>query len=325
MNIDPLAAANDGPADVKTTSQAAAAVEENPFEPIVPGSVAPPPLLEGGLSAEDQAIADQRAQEEATRLAEAQAKELFEKRKAASLSKDSMEFLTKSQLTDLGDGFYRSGARLLVSDSSAPMMSNFIQRVAVLHVGGQKVFQYLESKTIFALTDFQKVFNGVPLDDESKQDLLVRTVAAATKAAYASVEGYIGDLFPAVGLALVGDLEQLRIPAEKDGGKFVGIEALYAPIGARFRIELLIGLILKYEGDNNHYALAFTDFNADPQSDEAMDVRVFTDAVLTIRNRYIDQYILGTLPAVLDAVVSQVGSEILPPIPADETDAPAAE
>lgn len=321
MNIDLNTAANDGAPENETTTAApeTATVTETAPAPVELGK---PPVIAGTISPEEQERADRAAQEAAARQAEAEAKALFEQRKAASLLKDSMEFLTKSQLTDLGNGFYRSGSRLLVSDSSLPMATNFIQRVAVLHIGGQKAFQALESKTIFKLADYQKAFNGVPLEDESKQDLLVRTVAAITQAAYTSVEGYIGDLFPSVGHALQSDLESLRIPAEKDGGKFVTMEALYAPVGARFRIELLIGLVLKYEGDNNHYAIAFTDFNADPQSDEAMDIRVFTDAVLTVRNRYIDQYIMATLPAILSTVVSVVGEEILLPAPETSADAP---
>lgn len=301
MNTDLNTAANDGVPEAEAST--------------APVELGMPPVLDGGLSPEDQLLADQRAQEAATRQAEEEAKARFEQRKAASLQKDAMTFLTKSQLTDLGSGYYRSGSRLLVSDSAAPMMTNFMQRVAVLHVGGQKAFQFLETQTRFKLTDYQKAFNGVPLENEADQDLLIRTVAAITQAAYDSVAGYVGDLFPSVGGALQDNLEALRIPAEKDGGKFVTMEALYAPMGARFRIELLIGLILKYEGDNNHYAIAFTDFSADPETDEAIDIRVFTDAVLTVRNRYIDQYILGSLPKLLTAVVNQVGESILATAP----------
>jgi hypothetical protein len=316
MNIDLNTAANDGAPEDEVPTTPTETVAVNEAAPAGPVDLGAPPVLDDMKSPEQREMEERQAQEAATRQAEAEQRAVFEQRKAASLLKDSMGFLTTSQVTDLGDGYYRSGNRLLVSDSASPMMTNFIQRVAVLHVGGQKAFQYLETKTIFKLGDYQKAFNGVPLDDETNQDLLIRTVAAITQAAYNSVDAYIGDLFPTVGLQLASDLEALRIPAEKDGGKFIGLEALYAPIGARFRIELLIGVILKYEGDNNHYAIAFTDFSADPQSDDAIDIRVFTDAVMTVRNRYIDQYIIGTLPALLADVVNHVGESILIPAPA---------
>jgi hypothetical protein len=271
----------------------------------------PPPVLEGivPLSPEEQA-AKQRAEVAA---AEAKAKREFEERKALSLTKDAMEFLPRSQLTDLGNGYYRSGSRFLCSDSSAPFQTSFIQRVAVLHLGGQKSLQYLASQTIFSLEDFQKVFNGVPVEDETKQDLLIRTTVAAVDAAYQSVATFMDKIFPVVGGALGANLEQLRIPAEKDGGKFQSIEALYVPIGARFSLDLLIGVIIKYEGENNHYAVSFIDFSPDPASEEAMDVRAFTDEVLGMRNRYINQYILNTMPDILAQVVGKVGESILKP------------
>jgi hypothetical protein len=297
----------------ETTAQA-------PIESTEPADLSQtPPVLEGVVPLTPEQ--EHAKQQEAQRQAQEEAQRQLDARRKVSLTKDSMEFLTRTQVTDMGGGYYRCGNRFLLSDSTEPFQSAFVQRVAVIHIGGQKALQYLAAQTVFTLDDYQKAFNGVPLEDEAKQTLLLNTVVAIIQATYNSVMGYIDHIFPSVGSALGANLEQLRIPAEKDGGKFQTVEALYIPIGARFRSELLIGVIIKYEGENNHYAISFTEFSPDPQTDEALDIRVFTDEVLGMRNRYIDQYILRTLPDLLAEVVGKVGDQILKPVPQPAQDA----
>jgi hypothetical protein len=232
----------------------------------------------------------------------------------ASKTIDPLTYLTRSSVKNEGNSYYSAGHRFFATDTSLPISNNFKLRIGNIHIAGQALIKYVAPHTVFSLEDFQKAYNNVPLIDgtEEAQALLTKTAITLSRLAWESGQRYIDALPIHLDNVLSSNAALLRVPATKDGGEFQGVDILFNPMAGQFRPDNIGGIVLRYEGEQNHYALLFNDF-ADPNDELGFAVRVFVSELLQFRNYQTDAFIHGDLNNILQMLLAEIGEELKAP------------
>ena len=287
--------------------------------------VASQPVTEGESAAEP--VVDEAA--EAAKAAELQAEQArqraaFQARVDAAATADPLTFLNMSRVSKVSPTMYRDGHRWYVTEAHPVMWYQGVVRIGMIHIANQAMLLALKDTLAFTTEDLQKAFNNVSIAvvngaSPEQEDLLTSLAMALTDQAWeASIR--MRNTLPAILDGLTRDnAEQLRLPLEKDGGAFEGVDLLFEPGAGQFNI--FAGFVLKYAdvdptlpSGSNTYTLLKRDIQAatqDQVTDQQIAAVLFDKALISFRNQQTDVAIINDLKNVVNNLVAILGPDIL--------------
>jgi len=262
----------------------------------------------------------------AQKEAEAKAQAEFEARLELAKQADPRTFLTLNAVTLWSETMYRDGHRWYVTEDHPSVRYQGVVRIGTIHLANQAILHALLPALIFTLEDLQKAFNNVSIVEvdgasEEKQSLLTQTAMALTDLAWDAAYRMRVDLPELLDDLTVRHAEKLRIPHEKDGGTFTGVDLLFEPSAGQFR--QFAGIVLRYttpteptwngngqigESDNTYVLLQSA---LRGQSDEQLAGAVFLRDIINYRNAETDKAIVADIQGILTALVQRVGVDVL--------------